>query len=106
MTVICRFQGSIFCICKGADNVMLPLCDRPFDSKTAEHLTAYSKLGLRTLVFASKLLPQAEFDEWNKKRLAALLDKKDNKLSMATVAAEMEHSLSLSGITAIEDKLQ
>jgi phospholipid-transporting ATPase len=106
MTVFCRYEGEIFLICKGADNVIGQLCEEPFDAASVEHVTKYSKLGLRTLAFASKLIQRSHYEEWHKKWMAALVDKQDKERAMAAVAAEMEHSLVLSGFTAIEDKLQ
>jgi len=106
MSVLCKLGGALFCICKGADSVVGSLCGQTFDGHSAGHLSTYSKLGFRTLAFASRPVSQAEFEEWQTKLSGALMDKQDKERAMARVAADMEHSLTLCGITAIEDKLQ
>eukprot|EP00929_Paragymnodinium_shiwhaense_P111733 TRINITY_DN80020_c0_g1_i1.p1 TRINITY_DN80020_c0_g1~~TRINITY_DN80020_c0_g1_i1.p1 ORF type:complete len:1103 (+),score=174.22 TRINITY_DN80020_c0_g1_i1:137-3445(+) len=107
MTIVCEHAGDLYCITKGADNVMGALCAEPFDEKSVQHLTEYSKLGLRTLAFASKKISKAFFEPW-KHRLAEALVANTNQRDdlIACVAAELEHSLKLVGISAIEDRLQ
>ena len=65
MSVLCTLKGAIFCICKGADSVVGPLCGQSFDGNSLQHLSMYSRLGLRTLAFASRQVPLAEFEEFN-----------------------------------------
>lgn len=106
MSVIVKHEGEYWCLCKGADNIMGPLCDRPLGGSLGVSLTHYSKLGLRTLVIASKKLNDREFVEdwlvrWKEATVA-----EDREREMARVAAEVEHSLRAAGVTAIEDKLQ
>eukprot|EP00425_Heterocapsa_triquetra_P004046 CAMPEP_0195063208 /NCGR_PEP_ID=MMETSP0448-20130528/9627_1 /TAXON_ID=66468 /ORGANISM="Heterocapsa triquestra, Strain CCMP 448" /LENGTH=1045 /DNA_ID=CAMNT_0040094037 /DNA_START=349 /DNA_END=3486 /DNA_ORIENTATION=+ len=106
MTVVVEYGEELYCICKGADNVMGPLCDEPFSASSLEHLMRYSKLGLRTLGFASKILERDFYEGWQKKWQAALTAGEGREEAMAACAADIEHSLMLAGISAIEDKLQ
>jgi len=106
MSVVCEFKGEFFCITKGADNVMGPLCDEAFSEVVLDHLTKYSKLGLRTLTIASKVVERSFLEEWQKRYLEAQARNPNGGEESAQVAAQMEHSLMLSGITAIEDRLQ
>lgn len=106
MTVIVQYEGKYFCICKGADNVIGPLCSEPFDALSVEHLTNYSKLGLRTLAIASKIIERSFWEDWQQRLKAAQALPEGRSEAVAEVVAEMEQSLALSGISAIEDKLQ
>eukprot|EP00435_Cladocopium_sp_Y103_P042653 s786_g11.t2 len=106
MSVIVKHEGEYWCLCKGADNIMGPLCDRPLGGSLGLSLTHYSKLGLRTLVIASKKLNDHEFvEDWLARWKEATVAE-DREREMARVAAEVEHSLRPAGVTAIEDKLQ
>ena len=56
-------------MCKGADNIMLPLCtsvmNDPHQLEEINHsLTELSNLGLRTLIVAQKKLTEAEAQQW------------------------------------------
>jgi len=106
MTVVVEHKNELFCIVKGADNVMGVLCEEPFSASSLEHLTQYSKLGLRTLAFATKIVDRQFFEGWQKNWAAALTAADGREEKMAACAAEIEHSLTLAGISAIEDKLQ
>lgn len=82
---------------------MGPLCDRPLTGSLGASLTNYSKLGLRTLVIASKKLTDQEFIKnwllrWKEATVA-----EDREQKMAQIAAEVEHSFKACGVTAIED---
>lgn len=106
MSVIVKHEGEYWCLCKGADNIMGPLCDRPLGGSLGSSLTHYSKLGLRTLVIASKKLNDHEFvEDWLARWKEATVAE-DREREMARIAAEVEHSLRPAGVTAIEDKLQ
>ncbi|CAK9108211.1 unnamed protein product [Durusdinium trenchii] len=106
MSVIVKHEGEYWCLCKGADNIMGPLCDRPLGGSLGASLTQYSKLGLRTLVIASKKMDDQEFvEDWLVRWKEATVSE-DREAEMARVASEVEHSLKAAGVTAIEDKLQ
>lgn len=106
MSIICEIKGEFYCITKGADNVISALCDEPFTEATSEQLTKYSKQGLRTLAIAWKSVDRQFLEGWQNKLFNASNAAEDREKRMADVAAEMEHSLLLSGISAIEDRLQ
>lgn len=108
MSVIVEHLGEYFCITKGADNVIGKLCEEPFTLQVNEHLSSYSKLGLRTLVFASKVLDGKTVVPWVQRVAAAKAasDFTDRHDRLTVLAREMEHGLMFSGVTAIEDKLQ
>mmetsp|Transcript_111347 Transcript_111347/g.175453 ORF Transcript_111347/g.175453 Transcript_111347/m.175453 type:complete len:1136 (+) Transcript_111347:57-3464(+) len=110
MSIICEHKGEFFCITKGADNVISQLCDEPFSDSVTQHLMNYSKQGLRTLAIASKIVDQRFLEDWQAKWVKTCNDSSLSSLErekrLADIAAEMEHSLILSGISAIEDKLQ
>jgi len=106
MSIICEHKGEFFCITKGADNVISALCDEPFPETVADQLMKYSKQGLRTLAIASKIVDKAFLQEWQQKLAIAGSAPEEREERLAEVAAEMEHSLCLSGVSAIEDKLQ
>lgn len=106
MSIICEHKGEFFCITKGADNIISALCDEPFSEPIAEQLMKYSKQGLRTLAFAAKVVDQQFLEVWQQKLAVASNAPEDREQRLSEVAAEMEHSLLLSGITAIEDRLQ
>jgi len=107
MSIICEHKGEFFCITKGADNVISALCDEPFSTPVLEHLQQYSMQGLRTLAIASKIVDQSFLESWQKRYAAAgTAPAEEREKLLASAAAEMENSLMLSGISAIEDKLQ
>ena len=97
-----------YCMCKGADNIMLPLC--ALDSKKMKaiekSLLDLACMGLRTLCIAQKKLDKPSAMEWLKrwKEASASISNRADKL--AAVAADLELEMQLLGITAIEDRLQ
>lgn len=74
--------------------------------KTLEHIEEYSTEGLRTLMYSFRWIDKTEYSSWSKDYAAAKtsLVKRNEKLE--EVGELMEHSLELTGATAIEDKLQ
>lgn len=108
MTIVVRFPNNrIFVMCKGADSVLLPrlISDQGIE-KSWEHLEAYACEGLRTLVLGIKELSETEYQEWNDQYLAAMSDIQNREKKIAIVSELLEKDLHLTGITAIEDKLQ
>lgn len=109
MSVVCKLDGQYICMTKGADMVMLPLCCMPSGSSlNLQHqLKEYAKEGLRTLVISLKVLDTAFFEKWHADYKAARSADGDQRdRLMETCAKEVEHSLRLCGLTAIEDRLQ
>ncbi len=112
MSIVVRNpQGKIVVYCKGADNKMLEVMGRT--RITAEevatlndHLGAFARVGLRTLVMGRRELTQEEYETWANEYDAArtAVEGRDEKLSAC--ASSIEDDLELIGASAIEDKLQ
>ena len=66
---------------------------------------AFANEGLRTLIFAYKLIREPDYYDWNAKFQVALGEVvgKDDKIN--ALQDEIEKDLTLVGATAIEDKL-
>lgn len=97
-----------FVMCKGADNIMIPLCklDMHETQGLDKSLTAMSQLGLRTLVIAQKELTALQAWEWLETFKAATLSTVDREDHIAKAGALLEVEMTLTGLTAIEDRLQ
>eukprot|EP00897_Mesotaenium_endlicherianum_P007081 jgi/Mesen1/6400/ME000329S05566 len=103
-------DGRIILMTKGADSVIyerLSPQGRAFADVTKEHLATYGDAGLRTLALAYRLLDPAEYASWNQEFVAAKTSLGNNRDALMEEASErIEHSLTLVGATAVEDKLQ
>lgn len=109
MSVVVEHRGEYFCITKGGDHVVAGLCDEPFAPALTNAVSRFSKQGLRTLVFASKVVDGTFVSSWVQRVAAANAsngDQADREERLAAVAAEMELGLMVSGVTATEDRLQ
>ncbi|KAK9806980.1 hypothetical protein WJX72_009386 [[Myrmecia] bisecta] len=111
MSVVARSpDGTIRLYSKGSDAVMLPRLHHHGDAQvlkdTQDNLRAFSVQGLRTLVLASRVVPEQEYADWNVcyQEAASSLEGREDKV--AAVAEDLERDLELLGVTAIEDKLQ
>lgn len=62
--------------------------------------------GLRTLVIAQKGLTQNQFDQWQKKYMAAKATLVNREERVSQVITELEEGMELLAITGVEDKLQ
>ena len=72
MSVIIKENGVYKLLCKGADSSILgrlAKSDQPFLAATTERLNEYSKLGLRTLCMAIRVLSQEEVNTIRQKLL-------------------------------------
>ncbi|OMJ88057.1 hypothetical protein SteCoe_10131 [Stentor coeruleus] len=108
MTVVIRLpDGRVKVFCKGADTIILPrlLPDATID-KTFQHLENYGKVGLRTLLIASRELSESEYDEWNATFIDAMNDIHYRDKKIAECGERIEIKMNLLGATAIEDRLQ
>lgn len=104
-------EGRVHLMCKGADSVIYErLSQASKDSavlrKTQEYVDAYAEEGLRTLFLAEKIIPEREYEEWNKKAQAVKLEISDREAKVAATDELIENDLELVGATAIEDRLQ
>lgn len=66
----------------------------------------FAKQGLRTLVLGRRFLADQELQSWQADYAKAQSSMEDREAALAEVAARMESSLEIVGVTAIEDKLQ
>lgn len=107
MSVVCEIEGELMCITKGADSVMQSLCDSSLTEKSMKRIDDYARLGLRTLVVAWKAVPRQFLAVWKRDLEAAKGGNADDRPErLAAVAVQLEHDLRLTGISAIEDRLQ
>lgn len=110
MSVLLRdtVSGQYIALCKGADNIMMPLCNISDAHKASisASLLDLARMGLRTLCVAERVLDNAAAGEWLAKYRAAASSITNRAESMAAAAAELELGMELVGITAIEDRLQ
>ncbi|KAJ3192958.1 hypothetical protein HK101_005687 [Irineochytrium annulatum] len=116
MSVIYRYpDGRIMLLCKGADSVILERLKEPAImsppelevlEKTMEQMAQFATEGLRTLLFASRVMSQEEYEEWAERWSLASLALHNRTQLMEDLAEEVECGLGLLGSTAIEDRLQ
>lgn len=111
MSAIIRMpDGKIRLFCKGADSMiysrLAPGEQQPLRKQTAEHLEMFAREGLRTLCIAEKVIPEDEYQEWNRQHdlAAQAVTNRDERLE--EISDIMERNLLLLGGTAIEDRLQ
>lgn len=111
MSVIVRTpQGQIVLYCKGADSViyqrLAPDHDVALKEQTSKDMEAFANGGLRTLCIASRDLGEQEYMEWQRTYDAAtnMIEDRDDAVDKANEM--IEHSLTILGATALEDKLQ
>ena len=100
--------GQYVLMCKGADNIMIPLCRMPREKQgeVEKSLLDLACLGLRTLVIARKVLTEEEALAWAAKWKKASTALHGRASKLVAVAAEIEDNMELLGVTAIEDRLQ
>lgn len=102
---------------KGADSAVLACkSGNEHPQKIASidaSLQKFSKLGLRTLVFGLRVIPDQEFNqilaEYNglkQEKMMGTLTKEQEKEKNKTVLGKIERNLTMIGVSAIEDKLQ
>jgi magnesium-transporting ATPase (P-type) len=97
-----------FIMCKGADNIMLPLCRLTTDQKNElnRSLDELANCGLRTLIIASKELDQETAMKWLSVYKAATISTVNRDENIAEAGAQIEQEMTCIGVTAIEDRLQ
>ena len=116
MSVVVEVEGTLQLFCKGADTVMvdrLAWSEEALLKTTSDHMTAYAKEGLRTLMICRKTLDPKWFHPWHEKFKAASADLTQIEAKMLgkpntidDLAERLEKNLKLVGASAIEDKLQ
>ncbi len=110
MSVVLRFpDGRIRLLCKGADNV---ICERlaensnKYRQDVEQFLQDCGNEGLRTLAYAQRVIPESEYEEWNRRFQSASAALYHREEKMDAEAEKLEVNMKLVGATAIEDKLQ
>ena len=108
MTVVVRLpDGRIKVLCKGADTIIQPrLQPDSTIEPTFEHLENYGKIGLRTLLIASRDLTESQYEQWNNTFIQAMNDIVNREKRIAECGETIERDMTLLGATAIEDRLQ
>ncbi|CCM05301.1 uncharacterized protein FIBRA_07515 [Fibroporia radiculosa] len=111
MSVIVRNpQGQLVLYCKGADSVvyqrLAPDHDPQLKEKTSQDMELFANGGLRTLCIAYRYLDEQEYADWQKlyDEATSSVDERDAAIEQAN--DQIEHSLTILGATALEDKLQ
>ena len=118
MSVIARddFNGQICVYVKGADSAILPLVDadltpRETIDRTTETIDRLAATGLRTLVVARRTLDPEFYAAWAEKLRRSMTGEdgtslEDRKAAQLKLYEDIEASLELLGVTAVEDRLQ
>ena len=111
MSVIARSpDGTVRLYCKGADTKVMKKIrgntDAELVSRTDSDLHTFAKSGLRTLVLASKVIPEETYNDWDVRYQEASRMFEGRDAAMDELGNEIENDLELIGVTAIEDKLQ
>jgi phospholipid-translocating ATPase len=111
MSVIVRDpENRIVLFCKGADSVIYERLAKDHDeavkTSTMKDLEAYANGGLRTLCVAYRYLTEEEFFNWARAYDAASAATVDRDEEIDKACEFVEHSLTILGATALEDKLQ
>ncbi|KAJ2356639.1 hypothetical protein GGF43_001941, partial [Coemansia sp. RSA 2618] len=75
-------------------------------TRALEALHQFSTEGLRTLVYAHKEIPQPLYDAWHVRYTQACTALSNRQQQVEAVCEEIESNLLLSGVSAIEDRLQ
>lgn len=107
MSVVVRREGVVKVFCKGADSIIeARLAERqPFLDSVKGQIDEFARKGLRTLLFAEKIVPEARFEAARSAILGALGTPYEKK-ALEEQMAYFESELMLIGATALEDKLQ
>ncbi|KAI1792323.1 phospholipid-transporting ATPase 1 [Ganoderma leucocontextum] len=111
MSVIVRNpQGQLVLYCKGADSVIYQRLaadhDPELKAATARDMEAFANGGLRTLCIASRMMTEQEYMDWVRVYEAATSAITDRDEAVEKANDMVEHSLTILGATALEDKLQ
>lgn len=111
MSVILRPpEGGVVLLCKGADSVIYQRLEEGRQTKLREDtladLEAFANEGLRTLCIAYRVISDEEYNVWVKNYEEAASSIYDREEKIEQACEMIEHSLTLMGGTAIEDRLQ
>ncbi len=98
---------------KGADSAILEQAHPYGHLRFTDNLNSFAKEGLRTLVFAKRVISMQLFQKWQERRMEVrthyrqkMITKEELALREEELVNEMEIHLTVLGATGIEDKLQ
>jgi phospholipid-translocating ATPase len=111
MSVLIRDPNTqkYYVMCKGADNIMLPLCSIKDENERTQVINCLDELakhGLRTLIIAMKVIDESIALKWLTASKHASISTSNRDDKIAAIGAELETDMQLIGVTAIEDRLQ
>ena len=108
MSIIARYpNGKLYVLCKGADHILLPRLKKERNIESSwEYLEEYASSGLRTLVLGIKEISEEDYNIWNNEYIEAMEDIQNREKKVEFMFEKLETNFLLTGITAIEDKLQ
>lgn len=111
MSVIMRSpDGRLILYCKGADSVIYARLRTDHDpllkEQTNKDMELFANSGLRTLCIAYRYLEEDEYLTWSRTYETATNAIEGREEAIEKANDMIEHSLSLLGATALEDKLQ
>lgn len=110
MSVIIKFKNERFyrLLVKGADSIIKSRLsnqkDQVFLPYIEGELDRFSKVGLRCLLMATKILSEREYKDFEGEMTKAI-DSPERAKLILNLTNELERDLMLVGATAVEDKL-
>ncbi|CAH8533182.1 unnamed protein product [Heterobilharzia americana] len=114
MSILFRhpYTNEVILFTKGADSSIMNRLDNTginsheLITATQQHIEQYSRIGLRTLVIAERLLSEDELNEWLKEVYEVETGNEDPTEAMQMLMDKLERNFILLGATGIEDRLQ
>ena len=98
--------GHIIYYLKGAENVMMRFVKDEYINYIAENAENLATKGLRTLVLSQKIIPQDEFDKWNREYEEAKTSMENRQQKITEVVSKIENNMDFLCVTGVEDLLQ
>ena len=99
-------HGHIIYYLKGAENVMMKFVKDEYINYIAENAENLATKGLRTLVLSQKIIPQDEYDKWNKEYEEAKASMENRQQKITEVVSKIENNMEFLCVTGVEDLLQ
>ena len=101
MRIILRNKkhGHIIYYLKGAENVMMKFVKDEYINYIAENAENLATKGLRTLVLSQKIIPQDEYEKWNKEYEEAKTSMENRQQKIAEVVSKIENNMDFLCVT-------
>jgi len=99
-------HGHIIYYLKGAENVMMKFVKDEYVNYIAENAENLATKGLRTLVLSQKIIPQDEYEIWNKEYEEAKTSMENRQEKITQVVSKIENNMDFLCVTGVEDLLQ